>query len=79
MEDFTILPARTTVPNLRKSRMIITWHACSAIENLWMNAFKLTEEAEKNLPVVEALLGKYPYCGHMRYEMAGMLLSPKAS
>lgn len=39
----------------------------------------LTEEAEKNIDRVEALLEKYPYCGHMKYEMAGMLVSPGAS
>jgi hypothetical protein len=54
--------------------------ACVQCDKKFMEeCFRLTEDAEKNLPTIEELLGKYPYCGHMRYEMAGMLLSPKAS
>jgi hypothetical protein len=39
----------------------------------------LTEEAEKNLPEIEKLLEGFPYCGHMKYDMAAMMLNPQVS
>jgi hypothetical protein len=53
--------------------------ACVQCDKKFMEeCLQLTEEAEQNIDRVEALLDGYPYCGHMKYEMAGMLLSPGA-
>jgi len=53
--------------------------ACVQCDKKFLDeCLKLTEEAEKNLPQIDALLD-FPYCGHMRYDMAAMLLNPKVS
>ena len=50
--------------------------ACVQCDKKFMDeCLRETEEAEKNLPQIEAQLD-FPYCGHMRYEMSSMLLNP---
>jgi len=79
MEDFSYTPGPDNRPEPPKESHD-HYMACVQCDKKFMDeCFGLTEAAEKNLPRVEALLNNYPYCGHMRYEMAGMLLSPKAS
>ena len=75
MEDFSSTPFPDVPPAPPKEEHD-HYLACVQCDKKFMDeCFKLTEEAEKNLPRIDALLD-YPYCGHMRYEMAGMLLSP---
>lgn len=78
MEDFSHTPFPDNRPEPPKESHD-HYLACVQCDKRFMHeCFGLTEAAEKNLPRIETLLGKYPYCGHMRYEMAAMLLSPKA-
>ena len=75
MEDFSHTPQPDIQPEPPKEEHD-HYLACVQCDKKFMDeCFKLTEEAEINLPRIDALL-EYPYCGHMRYEMAGMLLSP---
>ena len=79
MNDFSYEPApdnRPAPPEEEHDHYL----ACMQCDKKFMaECMGLTEEAEKNIARVEALLGKYPYCGHMTYEMAGMLRSPRAT
>ncbi|MEI6126960.1 MAG: hypothetical protein WCQ99_10465 [Pseudomonadota bacterium] len=76
MDDFSYAPFPDVRPAPPKEEHD-HYMACMQCDKKFMDeCFKVTEEAEKNIPRIEALLGAYPYCGHMHYEMAGMLLNP---
>ena len=79
MEDFSYAPGPDNRP-LPPEEEHDHYLACMQCDKKFMDeCLRLTEEAEKNIGPIEALLDKYPYCGHMKYEMAGMLLAPGAS
>lgn len=75
MEDFSY----TSFPDIQPEQPAEEhdhYLACVQCDKKFMDeCFRLTEQAEKNLPRIEELLD-FPYCGHMRYEMAAMLISP---
>jgi hypothetical protein len=50
--------------------------ACVNCEKSYMDeCLKLTSEAEEVIPQVEKMID-IPYCGHMKYDLAHMLLNP---
>ena len=76
MEDFSYAPYPDVLPP-PPAEEHDHYLACVQCDKKFMDeCLRETEEAEENLPQVEAQLD-FPYCGHMRYEMSSMLLNPK--
>ncbi len=79
MNDFSYEPAPDNRPR-PPAEEHDHYLACVQCDKKFMaECFHLTEEEEKNLEHIQVLLDKFPYCGHMKYEMGGMLMSPGAS
>ncbi len=79
MNDFSYSPAPDNQPEPPKEEHD-HYLACMRCDKQFMaECLNLTEKAEENLPRIRNLLGEYSYCGHMKYEMGGMLLAPGAS
>jgi hypothetical protein len=79
MDDFSYTPAPDNRPEPPKEEHD-HYLACMQCDKKFMaECFRLTEDEEKNIPRIRQLLDQYPYCGHMKYEMGGMLMAPGAS
>lgn len=75
MEDFSYKPGLDNIPSVPEEEHE-HYLACVNCDKSYMDeCLKLTSEAEQLIPEVEKMLD-FPYCGHMKYDLAHMLLDP---
>ncbi len=59
--------------------MTTIWPACAATSSSWPSASISRKRPKKIFPASKSCSDEYSYCGHMKYEMGGMLLAPGAT
>ena len=75
-DDFSYSPAGEDIRPAPPAQEHEHYLACLNCDKTFMGeCLKLTGRAEALLPEIDALID-FPYCGHARYDLAAMLLSP---
>ncbi len=78
LDDLSYTPGTDVIPPEPKEEHE-HYLACVNCDRVYMDeCVKLTAEAETMISQVEKMID-FPYCGHMKYDLAHMLLNPKVN